>query len=176
LWEQNCRYAILGALAIEPMPGYDIKEVLGRTVGHFWSESYGQIYPTLKKLAAGGLITSRVESGTGKPDRHVYTLTEAGWEDLRTWLARPVDSHQPGRSELLLKLFFGRHAPADSLLDHLRQHRASLLQRLALYQVIEAELQAQADPDQPSAPCATVCSSRELLWRGVTRPLPVYLT
>ncbi len=38
---------MLGALSIEPMSGYDIKNLLGRTVGHFWNEGYGQIYPTL---------------------------------------------------------------------------------------------------------------------------------
>lgn len=38
-------------------------------------------------------------------------MTEAGWDQLRGWLARPVESEQPGRSELLLKLF-GRHASA----------------------------------------------------------------
>ena len=78
---------------------------------HFWSEGYGQIYPTLKQLASAGVVTSRVEPGRGKPDRHVYTLTPTGRDELRRWLARPAESMQAGRSELLLKIFFGRHAP-----------------------------------------------------------------
>ncbi len=147
--EARSRYAILGALALEPMSGYQIKEVLARTVGHFWQEGYGQIYPTLKKLAANGLVLSRVEPGAGKPDSHVYTLTEQGWAELRAWLARPVESRQPGRSELLLKLFFGQHAAPGITLDHVRQYREALAVQIARYAAIEEELTADTSAGQP---------------------------
>jgi DNA-binding PadR family transcriptional regulator len=147
--ESKSRYAILGALTIEPMSGYQIKELIGRTIGHFWSEGYGQIYPTLKRLSAAGLVRSRVEAGNGRPDSHIYTLTGAGWHELRGWLARPVDSHQPARSELLLKLFFGRHATAETNLDHVRRHRELLVALIAQYEAIEGELHAENDADQP---------------------------
>ena len=143
------RYAVLGALSIEPMSGYQIKEVIGHTIGHFWTEGYGQIYPSLKQLDEAGLVNSRVEQTAGKPDRHVYTLTDAGWEELRHWLGQPVESHRPGRSELLLKLFFGRHAATGTNLDHLHQHRQLMAALIAQYQAIEAELEAEASPDQP---------------------------
>ena len=147
--ESKSKYAILGALTIEPMSGYQIKELIGRTIGHFWNEGYGQIYPTLKALSTAGLVSSRVEPGNGKPDSHVYSLTGSGWEELHQWLARPVESHQPGRSELLLKLFFGRHAAAGTNIDHLRSYRELLGEQIARYEAIEAELNAEDDPDQP---------------------------
>ena len=147
--QSRSKYAILGALSIEPMSGYDIKNVLGRTIAHFWNEGYGQIYPTLKQLSDTGMVTSHVEASSGKPDRHVYTMTEAGWDELRHWLAQPAESEQPGRSELLLKLFFGRHAPAGTNLDHLRHHRQMLATLIDRYQAIEAELDAGTDPDRP---------------------------
>jgi len=65
--ESKSRYAVLGALSLEPMSGYQIKEVLSHSVGHFWNEGYGRIYPTLKQLAAAGLVTGRVEPGAGVP-------------------------------------------------------------------------------------------------------------
>lgn len=147
--EARSKYAVLGALSIEPMSGYQIKEVLERTVGHFWTEGYGRIYPTLKQLAAAGLVISRTEPGRGKPDRYVYTLTAAGWEELRHWLDQPVDSMQPGRNELLLKLFFGRHATAGTNLAHLLRCRGQLAGLVSLYEAIEAELSAETSPDQP---------------------------
>ena len=143
------RYAVLGVLSIEPMSGYQIKEVIGRTIGHFWTEGYGQIYPSLKQLDEAGLVNSRVEQTAGKPDRHVYTLTDAGWEELRHWLGQPVESHRPGRSELLLKLFFGRHAVTGTNLDHVHRHRQLMATLIAQYQAIEAELETEASPDQP---------------------------
>ncbi len=131
------------------MSGYQIKELIGRTIGHFWTEGYGQIYPTLKALSAAGLVSSRLERGNGTPDRHVYTLTEAGSQELRDWLARPVDSYQPARSELLLKLFFGRHVAAQTSVDHVRRHRELLVAMVAQYEAIEVELNADSSPDQP---------------------------
>jgi len=147
--ESKSRYAVLGALSIEPMSGYDIKNLLGRTIGHFWNEGYGQIYPTLKQLSGAGLVISQVKTRGGKPYRHVYTMTEAGWDELRNWLARPVDSEHPGRSELLLKLFFGQHAPAAANLEHVRQHRQMLATLIDRYQAIEAELDAETSRNQP---------------------------
>jgi PadR family transcriptional regulator AphA len=49
-------FAILGLLSIEPMSGYDIRRNLDESLSYFWSESYGQIYPSLKKLEASRLI------------------------------------------------------------------------------------------------------------------------
>jgi DNA-binding PadR family transcriptional regulator len=39
--------AVLGALSVMPMTGYALREAIRDVLGHFWSESFGQIYPTL---------------------------------------------------------------------------------------------------------------------------------
>jgi PadR family transcriptional regulator AphA len=82
--ENKSQYAVLGALSMRPMSGYDIKKTFEQSIGSFWSESYGQIYPILRSLVAEGLATSRVEKQPGGPDRRVYALTEAGREELRS--------------------------------------------------------------------------------------------
>ena len=40
--------ALLGLLSLRPMSGYDIRQVISESIGYFWSESYGQIYPGLE--------------------------------------------------------------------------------------------------------------------------------
>jgi PadR family transcriptional regulator, regulatory protein AphA len=147
--ESTSRYAILGALTLEPMSGYQIKEVIGRTIGHFWNEGYGQIYPTLREMAAAGLVTSNVEPGVGKPDRHVFTLTPAGWDELRRWLQQPAASVKHGRSEVLLKLFLGRHVDSATNLDHVRRHRELVSALVSQYEAVELELSETSDPDRP---------------------------
>ena len=108
-------YVILGLLSIEGrQSGYDMRRTIQGSVGYFWGESYGQIYPTLKRLASDGLITprGRVETGRaaqGRGGRQEYTLTAAGHARLREWLALPY-REDPPRDEFLLKLFFGREA------------------------------------------------------------------
>ena len=111
--------ALLGLLSIKPMSGYDLRQFIPESIGHFWSESYGQIYPTLRRMAEEGLVEKRTETQQGKPDRHIYSLTGAGHERLQHWLELPFADEVP-RNELLLKMFFGVHAPATVNRKHIR--------------------------------------------------------
>jgi DNA-binding PadR family transcriptional regulator len=143
------RYALLGALSIGPMSGYDIKQLFERSIGHFWHESYGQIYPMLRQLAAEGLVLQSTEQQSGRPERHVYALTEAGWAALRAWVAAPVEEYGRPRSELLLKLFFSRHAPPALAREHLLRYRELQQAALARLGALEAELRS-ADRHDPN--------------------------
>lgn len=49
-------YVILGLLSDRSISGYGIKKLRERRFHHFWSESYGQIYPELKRLLGAKLI------------------------------------------------------------------------------------------------------------------------
>jgi len=99
-------YAILGMLSLAPMSGYDIRKEAATSIGYFWSESYGQIYPALRELRAQGWIRPRPGKSGGSRDRHVYQITERGREALAAWRSEPP-REAPARNELLLKLFFG---------------------------------------------------------------------
>jgi DNA-binding PadR family transcriptional regulator len=111
---------LLGLLTIQPMSGYDLGQTIHESVGHFWNESYGQIYPNLKKLAAGGFLTARTERQKGKPDRQVYSITRKGRERLADWLAVPPQPEIP-RNELLLKLFFGGQVSLQISMQHVER-------------------------------------------------------
>jgi PadR family transcriptional regulator AphA len=100
-------YAVLGMLSLAPMSGYDIRKESEQSIGYFWSESYGQIYPALRDLKAEGLIRRRPGKSNGNRDRQVYEITERGRAALAAWRAEPP-RETPYRNELLLKLFFGR--------------------------------------------------------------------
>ena len=52
-------FAILGLLRWKPMSGYDIKKLVEMGLSHFWSESYGSLFPTLNALVDEGLATKR---------------------------------------------------------------------------------------------------------------------
>lgn len=111
---------LLGLLAIEAMSGYDLGQTIRSSVGHFWNESYGQIYPNLKVLAADGCVTRRTERQKGKPARQIYSITNKGRERLARWLAVPPQPEIP-RNELLLKLFFGRQASPQISMQHVER-------------------------------------------------------
>jgi DNA-binding PadR family transcriptional regulator len=114
-------FVLLGLLAIESsQSGYDLRRMIQGSVGYFWGESFGQIYPALQRLTREGLI---VESGAragakapgktrskkkaaGAKERRAYSITTEGHARLTEWLAMPYRLTPP-RDEFLLKLFFG---------------------------------------------------------------------
>jgi len=73
---------LLGLLTIEPMSGYDLGLTIRGSVGYFWNEGYGQIYPNLRKLANDGFVRCKAERQKGKPDRRIYSITKRGCERL----------------------------------------------------------------------------------------------
>jgi DNA-binding PadR family transcriptional regulator len=114
-------YVILGMLSIQPnLSGYELHKVIEDNFGSFWSESYGQIYPTLKRLAIEGLISPSKSTSTSKKRRQAYALTDAGRAFLREWLALPFQDDPP-RNEFLLKLFFVGEATPGTALKHVRE-------------------------------------------------------
>jgi DNA-binding PadR family transcriptional regulator len=142
--------ALLGLLSMGPMSGYDLRQMISQSIGHFWSESYGQIYPGLKRLAAAGLATKKTERKKGSPDRYVYSLTAEGRERLRAWLKLPVAEEVP-RNELLLKLFFGRHVPPSVSREHVQAYMTSHEQKFQVYGAIAKKLRKEEahDPQLP---------------------------
>jgi PadR family transcriptional regulator AphA len=140
---------LLGLLTIEPMSGYDLGQTIRASIGHFWNESYGQIYPNLKALAAEGCVVHRTEKKTGKPARQIYSITKKGRERLAKWLAVPPQPEIP-RNELLLKLFFARQAPPEISVQHVErmmESESAVLQKIGW---IEKEIGKNGQyPDSP---------------------------
>ncbi|MFY9746446.1 MAG: PadR family transcriptional regulator [Acidobacteriaceae bacterium] len=119
--QSQTAWVILGLLSIEgKQSGYDMRKTIQGSVGYFWGESYGQIYPMLRRLTAEGLIAQSGASGKGRGGRRAYSLTAAGHAQLRDWLALPYRMDPP-RDEFLLKLFFGREAAPGVLVRHVRE-------------------------------------------------------
>lgn len=140
--QNQTAWLILGMLSVEPnRSGYDIRKAVEASVSYFWRESYGQIYPTLKRLAAEGLIIPRRQGLKGRPERQEYSLSPKGRARLREWLAAPYHNY-PMRSEFLLKLFFGRAVPLGVSVRHIRTFQET--SRRSLATLVELERQARA--------------------------------
>ncbi len=105
--------SLLGLLSQGPMSGYEMRQMMERSTTSFWSESFGQIYPALRRMVEDGLATVEEQSKDGRAKK-VYRLTDAGERRLRRWLgveARP----QVRRNELLLKVYFGDRAERGAI-------------------------------------------------------------
>jgi PadR family transcriptional regulator, regulatory protein AphA len=132
-------FAILGLLAEEARSGYDIKKVVEERLSHFWSESFGHLYPMLRRLHERGLVGQEVERQEGRPDRKVYTITDDGRAALQAWFAEPPPPQRP-RNEVLLRIFLGRHAKPEHLLRDIRVQQEGFARTLAQLRAVKARL------------------------------------
>src|SRR5262245_22506428 len=113
------KYAILGFLNYRPMTGYDIEQWMEASTGHFWYARISQVYTTVKQMESKEFWASQVERQEGKPDRRVYTITQAGRDDLLQWLGETIVEPEIKKDTLLLKLFFGLPTGKVALLTQL---------------------------------------------------------
>jgi PadR family transcriptional regulator, regulatory protein AphA len=140
---------LLGLLTVEPMSGYDMGQTIRGSIGHFWNESYGQIYPNLKKLAVDGFVGATTERQKGKPDRRIYSITKKGRQRLANWMTVQPQAEIP-RNELLLKLFFGAQVCPDISIGYIERMAES--ERRSLLQIKLAAEQIAKNQQYPDAP------------------------
>ena len=149
--ESASKFALLGVLSLKPASGYDIKQFVKGSIGHFWSESYGRIYPLLKELTQEGLIAQQRGTKTsGRPERQVYSVIPAGEAALKQWLEHSPRNESP-RSELLLKLFFCDHVAPEASAQHVRERKQLEEKNLAIYEQTARHIQRQY-PTHPGLP------------------------
>jgi PadR family transcriptional regulator PadR len=67
-----------------PLYGYQIAKELD-SFGGGLPVKQGTLYPVLRSLEAGGLLTSEVEPSVTGPPRRYYSVTEAGGQALGLW-------------------------------------------------------------------------------------------
>lgn len=130
-------HAILGLLQQEEMTGYDLKtSCFDQCIAHLWPADQAQIYRTLDKLVEQGWITCTVAIQQERPNRKVYSVTEAGKAELSRWLQCP----QPlptVREPLLIQLFFAEGLPDGTIIHLLKQQLGARCEKLAECENIE---------------------------------------
>jgi DNA-binding PadR family transcriptional regulator len=133
--------AVLGALSVGPMTGYALREAIRDVLGHFWSESFGQIYPTLAELERQRRVKRR---GSSRPGSSTFAITPSGRARLKQLLAQPIRPVPP-RNGLMLRLFFGRQLGSETCRSLVLEARADAQRRLAQYDAIRHQLELEKD-------------------------------
>ena len=137
-------YALLALLARGALTGYDLAQRMRRSTDFFWTARHSQIYPELARMAAAGLVTHEVIHQSERPDKKLYTITDAGYAALRVWLARPVRP-APERDETMLKAWCAWLVEPGKAVGLFRVQEAEHLARLATYETMMADLEQHPD-------------------------------
>jgi DNA-binding PadR family transcriptional regulator len=99
----SLRDAVLAALLEGESSGYDLAKDFDASVANFWMATPQQLYRELDRLAEQGLIEARIVHQQRRPNKRMFSLTEAGRAAIREFTARPP---KPSviRDELMIKV------------------------------------------------------------------------
>jgi DNA-binding PadR family transcriptional regulator len=75
-------HAILVSLCEQSGSGYELTHRFDRSIGYFWSATHQQIYRTLRTMEDDGWVSATVVAQRGRPDKKVYTVSDAGRAEL----------------------------------------------------------------------------------------------
>jgi DNA-binding PadR family transcriptional regulator len=122
----SLKYVLLGLLTRQPRYGYELKREAEQLLGHGAALNPGQLYPLLHKLAEQSLIVGERIEQEDRPDKRVFTLTDAGASELGNWLDEPL-LPQADRSPLFLRFMIVTLVRPEQRATFLQQQRHALL-------------------------------------------------
>jgi DNA-binding PadR family transcriptional regulator len=115
-------FAVLGQVASGPTTGYDIKARLEAGAAQLLHASYSQIYAELRRLESLGYVAQEHVVQAGRPNKRVYSITAAGQDALRDWVAEPWGLAQL-RDEALVKRLLADVLPVSEVIAHVEALR-----------------------------------------------------
>ena len=151
----SVKHALLGILSRQPRHGYELKREFDDALGDFWSLNFGQIYTTLERLQADGLVEHQEVSQHDKPDKKVYRITDQGLAEFYDWKTRaikpeprslrdePIDHHKANRlfRQIVRRLHSGRRYKREISLAVLAKASGHVLRVTPLRHVVQARPQ-----------------------------------
>lgn len=133
------RHAVLAALLEGEASGYQLAKRFDVSVANFWSATPQQLYRELEALERAGLLSGRVVEQRRRPNKRVFTLTDAGREELRTFTAQPARPTAM-RDDLLVKLQAVDAGDEEAVRDSLAVRLERSRDKLALYDRLREDL------------------------------------
>ena len=122
--------AILGLLKEKPMHGYELKKRLTFMLGHFWTVSYGSLYPALKRLEKAKAIERAYSVKEKTRTRNVYRITKAGEAEFMRVLADTVTDNSVADTEKFdIRLAFFGYLEPETRISILEKRRRLLEQQ-----------------------------------------------
>ena len=141
----SLKFALLGLLEESPRYGYEIKKRFEGALGNVWSVSYGQLYPTLRRLSELGWVTMKTEPGKKAAEKNIYSITEKGRNKLDEWLLEPLRTTYKVKDEFTLRFLFFSKLSAGTVHDYLKaQQEKTVLQRDSFQRAL-ASLRGEID-------------------------------
>ena len=145
------RNAVMAALLEGEASGYDLAKGFEASVANFWMATPQQLYRELERMESEGLVSARVVHQERRPNKRLFSLTEAGYEVLRDYVLAAPAKPLAIRDELMVKVQCVDIADADAV-DAVRAAIAERVERarakLGRYERLRERLLDGRDEDE----------------------------
>jgi DNA-binding PadR family transcriptional regulator len=135
----SLRDAVLAALLDGESSGYDLAKGFDASVANFWMATPQQLYRELDRLAEHGLIQARIVHQERRPNKRMFSLTEAGHEAIQQFTSR---APKPAviRDELAVKVLAADAGSASAVRDFVAERLQWATAKLERYERFQARL------------------------------------
>lgn len=100
----SAKHALLGLLLDRSAYPYELADRLQARLGPAWEINSGQVYQTIRRMAADGLIEQVDGPAEGRTDRHIFAITERGASEFERWFGDTTEAARLARRPLLVKI------------------------------------------------------------------------
>jgi DNA-binding PadR family transcriptional regulator len=118
-----------------PCTGYEVRRNFVSSGTPYWRASAGSIYPTLKRLLAGGVISAE-QQPWGAQGRTLFSITPAGRAALEAWIAAldqvTGPAHDPMRTRVGFLDILSSKRQIEALSSAIAETEAALAEATAL--------------------------------------------
>ncbi|MFI7616910.1 PadR family transcriptional regulator [Nonomuraea terrae] len=140
------KHAVLAALLGGEYSGYQLTKIFDVGVSNFWYAAPQQLYAELTRLEADGLITGREVVQKGRPNKRVFTVTDAGLGELTAFAAAPAKPLLI-RDDLVVKVHAVDRLDPAPVIAQLRERAREAAAKLDLFGQILARLRGDLDEE-----------------------------
>jgi len=114
-YHMSLPHGLLGLLGYESRTGYELTKIFENSLNYFWHAQFSQIYRELNRMEEKGWVTSQSVVQDKRPNKRVYSITEDGRKVFVEWLHENAPLFENPHEPLLMRVFFGAHAPKVTL-------------------------------------------------------------
>ncbi|MEU3164560.1 PadR family transcriptional regulator [Streptosporangium sp. NPDC006930] len=140
------RHAVLAALLDGEYSGYQLTKIFDVGVSNFWYAAPQQLYAELAKLESDALVTGREVVQQGRPNKRVFTVTEAGVGELAAFAAIPAKPLLI-RDDLAVKVHASDLLAPEILIAQLHERAEEAAAKLTLFGKMLVRLRGDMDEE-----------------------------
>ncbi|MFF9897041.1 PadR family transcriptional regulator [Streptomyces longispororuber] len=141
------RHAVLAALLDGEFSGYQLAKGFDIGVANFWHALPQQLYAELSRLEGEGLVAGREVVQEGRPNKRLFTVTDAGLAELEAFAAAAA---KPSfiRDDLLVKVQALDGVDAAPVIAQLRERAAVAEAKTEVLGALLRRLRGGQDEDE----------------------------